>query len=300
MNPAPMTSEVAVPASRSATQRLAAYVELTKPRLNSLVLVTAAIGYYWRAEGVGDGWRLLQMLFGTALAAGGASALNQFLERHGEAQMIRTRTRPLPSGRLWPAEALWFGIGLSLAGLLFLALMVNGLTAVLAAWTVISYAFVYTPLKTRTPLCTWVGAVPGAIPPMIGWAAAHNALSAEAWVLFAILFAWQLPHFLAIAWLYRDDYVQADYAILTARDPQGRATGAHVVGWTVLLIAASLAPWALDMAGARYAVGALALGMLFLAFGAALAARRTDGRARALFYASIVYLPLLLTLLLVD
>ena len=203
----------------AAPARAADFVELTKPRITFLVLVTAAVGY---ALGVGNSFHpgvFLSLLVGTALVSGGASALNQWMERDADALMARTASRPLPSGRLSPADALAFGLSISVVGLALLAGAVNGLTALLAAVTLATYVLAYTPLKRVTSLCTLVGAVPGAIPPMMGWAAARGTLSREAWALFAVLFLWQLPHFLSIAWIYREDYARAGFPMLPVTDP---------------------------------------------------------------------------------
>jgi len=240
------------------------------------------------------------LLAGTALACAGTSALNQWWERDLDARMHRTRTRPLPAGRLTSERALAFGIALSIAGLFELALFVNLLSALITAATLVSYVFVYTPLKTRTWLCTVVGAVPGALPPLVGWAASRGALGPGAWSLFAILFVWQLPHFYAIAWMCRDDYARGGFPMLPVVDRTGTATTRHIVAWSLALVPVSLLPALLGLEGAWYATGAVALGLAFVGLAAILAAHRTLPHARRVFLGSVLYLPLLFGLLLFD
>ena len=279
------------------------YLDLLKMRLSSLVLVTTVVGFYVGAVGPRDlsfFLLLVHTVLGTALVAGGAMALNQYLERVADGLMERTRNRPLPAGRLMPGEALVFGTVLTLAGLAYLAVAVNMITFLLAALTSFSYLFLYTPLKTRTPLCTLVGAVPGAIPPMMGYAAATGTIDAQAWVLFAILFVWQLPHFLAIAWLYRDDYARGKQMMLPVVDPAGTETARQMVSFSLALLPVTLVPATLNMAGLLYFGGALVLGMGFLAFAVQVARTRTRVAARRMFLASILYLPALLGLLMFD
>ncbi len=280
--------------------RVGAFVELMKLRLNTLVLVTTGIGFFLGSSTALDWWALTHTLLGTLLVAGGASALNQWMEQDAEKVMRRTMDRPIPSGRVTPSEALVFGVVLSLAGLTYLSAAAPMITALLAAATTASYLLLYTPLKKHTPICTWIGAIPGAIPPMIGWAAAYGSVTAEAWALFGILFWWQLPHFFAIAWLWRDDYQRAGYPMLTVLDPSGRLVSREIIVTTLALILAGCAPYWLHMAGTVYLIGSLALGAAFLAFGAGLARQKTDAAARRLFFASIIYLPLLLTLLVAN
>lgn len=280
--------------------RGADFVSLTKPRLNTLVLVTSAAAYF-----LGDGHRLpwahlLHTLIGTALVAGGASALNQHWERHSDRLMRRTRLRPLPDGRLHPQDALWFGIALSAMGLAQLTMFVNPLTAVIAALTLGSYVLLYTPLKTKTSLSTIVGAIPGALPALLGWAAATNTASAGGWVLFGIVFMWQMPHFLAIAWLFRDDYANAGFPLLPVVEPDGRSTGRQSVLYTAGLIPISLLPLAVGMATAYYLAGALTLGAVLLVLSLEFASSRSMAAARRLFYGTILYLPLLWVVLLAD
>jgi protoheme IX farnesyltransferase len=289
------TAERAAARSRSAD-----FLSLTKPRLNSLVLVTSVAAYY-----LGDGHRLPWMqlvhtLVGTALVAGGASALNQLWERDTDRLMRRTRLRPLPDARLHPQDALWFGVLLTAVGLAELALAVNRLTAVVAAVTVASYVFAYTPLKLRTSLSTIVGAIPGALPAVIGWTAATDSLSAGGWVLFGIVFMWQMPHFLAIAWMFRDDYANAGIPLLPVIQPDGRTTGHQAVLYSAGLIPVSLLPMAVGLVSAYYLVGAITLGAILMVLSLEFATSRTMPAARRLFYGTIMYLPLLWAVLLAD
>lgn len=274
--------------------------DLVKVRLTSLVLLTTLVGFYLGSRGAVGYGVMLHTLVGTALLAGGAAALNQLLERRQDAQMQRTKNRPLPSGRLQPETVLLVGAVASVTGLAQLVLAVNPLTALLGAVTLGSYLFVYTPLKRVTWLNTAVGAVPGALPPVMGWTAARGELSAEAAVLFAILALWQLPHFFAIAWMYREDYARAGFKMLPLVDPEGRRTARQSVASTVILLAVSVGPFALNLAGPLYLVGALALGGAYLGCALLFARRRTHAAARLLFFASILYLPLLLVLLTVG
>jgi heme o synthase len=237
---------------------------------------------------------------GTALTAAGASVLNQYFERHLDAKMPRTRSRPLPAGRIAPADALWFGVGIGSAGVMYLAAVVNPLTALLGAFTLITYVAIYTPLKRRTTLNTVIGAVPGAIPPVMGWTAVTGAMAPEALVLFAILFFWQMPHFLAIAILYRDDYAAAGFKMLPVVDPELSCTSRQIVLYSLALIPVSLSPVLLGMAGAVYFTGAVLMGLAFLCCGITCAATRTRADAKMLFAVSILYLPLMLGLMLLD
>jgi protoheme IX farnesyltransferase len=239
-------------------------------------------------------------LVGTALVAGGASALNQVWERTTDAMMRRTRMRPLPDGRMQPREASAFGLLLSAAGLIELAVFVNVLTSAMALASLVSYMLFYTPLKTRTSLSTIVGAVPGALPAVIGWTAATNTLSIESWVLFAIVFMWQMPHFLAIAWLYRHEYAAAGIRLLPVIEPDGRSTGRQAVLYTAGLVPISLAPALVDLASPYYMMIALVLGAVLMVLSLEFAFTRTRDAARRLFYGSIMYLPLLWAFLVGD
>ncbi len=279
---------------------LAVFAELVKARLTLLVLLTTLVGFYAGSPGPVDLLLLLHTMLGTALVAAGAAALNQLLEREHDAKMERTEDRPLPSGRLQPGTVLVFG-GLSAgAGLLYLALVVNPLTGLLAAVTLGSYLFIYTPLKRVTTLNTVVGAVPGALPPLMGWTAAHGEITPAGWALFAILFFWQLPHFLAIAWIYREQYARAGFVMLPVVDPTGERTGRQAVSHTLGLLPFSLFPFVLHLAGPVYLAGALALGTAYLWFAFQFSRQLTVSAARRLFFMSITYLPLLLGLMVLD
>jgi heme o synthase len=287
-------AELAVAPSRAAD-----FVELTKPRITSLVLLTAAVGYAVGVEGGFAPPRFLAFLAGTALLCAGASTLNQYAERDADARMTRTSRRPLPAGRLRPEEALTFGLVLSGAGLLLLA-FVNALTLLLGAASLASYVLAYTPLKRVTSLCTVVGAVPGALPPLMGWAAARGSLGPAGWGLFGILFLWQLPHFLAIGWLYRDDYARGGFPMLAVTDADGSSTGRQAVLYATALLPVTLAAGLMAAAGKGYLWGALLLGAAFLGCALAFAWKRTTGAARRLFFASVLYLPLVLGLMVFD
>jgi protoheme IX farnesyltransferase len=281
--------------------RLADYIELAKPRISVMVLVTVAAGALLGSSGSLDWWLLWHTLLGTALVAAGASALNQFLERDSDALMERTENRPLPAGRLQPSEVLVVGSLLGAAGIAYLAIALpRPLAAVTATFTFFCYVFVYTPLKRRTSLNTLVGAVPGALPPVIGWAAVRGSIDWDILGLFAILFIWQVPHFLAIAWIYREDYGRAGLRMLPVVDRQGAVTGRQMIAYTCALVPASLSPLVLGQAGVVYFVGAIALGVGFLAFTIAFLRKRSIERARGVLRASLVYLPVLLALLLLD
>lgn len=267
--------------------------ELTKPRLTSLVLATTWLGYALGARR-SDPVLALATLAGTWLVASGAAALNQYLEIALDARMRRTRNRPLPSRRVTPQTALAFGLAISGAGAVILFAAVNALTAWLALLTWVTYLWAYTPLKTRTSLSTLVGAIPGAIPPMMGWTAARGEINPEAWVLFGILFLWQLPHFLAIAWMYREDYAQAGMPMLPVLDPDGGMTARMILLYTAVLVPVTLIPAGIGMAGLHYGIAALVLGAGFFACGAFVAWERSALSARRLMLVSVIYLPLLL------
>ncbi len=285
----------------------AIWSDLFKARLTFLVMLTTLAGFYAGAQGPVD-WALLgHALLGTALVACGASALNQWWEREHDARMPRTETRPLPAGELTPTTVLLAGGALAVTGLIYLALFVNLLTSLLGAITLLSYVLVYTPLKRITTLNTAIGAIPGALPPLMGWAAARDGVSREGWALFAILFFWQLPHFLAIAWLYREEYARAGYVMLPVRDPDGTRTGRQAVSHTLGLIAVSICPavvtsgpGSMPVAGTIYFFGALLLGLGFLWCAIQFSRELTRVRARQLFFASILYLPLLFGLMALD
>jgi protoheme IX farnesyltransferase len=279
---------------------LSDYWATTKPEVNFLIVITTFVGF---CLGRAAPWRdfpfplLINAVFGTLLVASGAGTLNQYVERRFDAQMRRTARRPLAAGRLNPSAVLWFGVALSTAGSIYLAVAVNGLASLLAMFTLLSYLFFYTPLKRKTPLCTLIGAVPGAMPPVIGWAAACGKLTFEAWTLFLVIFFWQFPHFMAIAWMYRDDYYRAGYLVL----PHGPAA-AHFASVQTLLPLGLLIPLGLLPAFAGrmsmfYCIGALILTVGFLYFGLRFALHRSGSAARRLLAASIIYLPSLFVLM---
>jgi protoheme IX farnesyltransferase len=276
------------------------YLALTKPRITWLILMSTGIGYYFGQNGAFDGWLLFHALLGTALLASGTATLNQWYERDADARMRRTAARPIPSGAVRPNRALAFGLALIALGLLELAGWVNPLTAAVGFATVASYLLLYTPLKQKTWWSTTVGAFPGAMPPLIGFAAARGELTLAAWALFAIVFLWQFPHFYAIAWMYRDDYARAGIRMLPVVEPDGASTARHMVAFAALLIPASLLPGFLNMTGHWYLAAALALGAFFLRAAAAVARDRTLPNARGVLKASVVYLPLLYLALILD
>jgi protoheme IX farnesyltransferase len=276
------------------------WLELAKPRITLMVAFTALVGFVTAAAGPLALGLLAAALAGTALVAAGASVLNQVMERDTDALMLRTRGRPLPAGRLTPKEASGFGALLTGAGLLLLLLRCGPLSAGVALATWASYLFVYTPLKLRSPLATLVGAVPGALPPVIGWTAARQSLDGGAVVLFAILFLWQVPHFLAISWLYRDDYARAGFPMLPVLDRDGTFTGRQAVVHSLALLVVSLAPVVAGMAGRAYLAGAFLLGVGFTLFALRFARARDLPSARRLFFASVLYLPALSSLLLAS
>ncbi len=277
-----------------------AYVALTKPDVTFLVVITTVAGFYLGSSGPIQWMLLLHTLCGTMLVAGGTAALNQYIERDMDALMRRTASRPLPSGQLSAREVLNFGCTAIVLGAAWLALAVNPLASLLALATCVLYLGLYTPLKTRTTWATAVGAVPGALPPLIGWAAAHGSLSLEAWVLFAILFFWQFPHFMAIAWMYRDDYARAGIRMLPVVDPKGDATFRQIVCTSTILVWVSALPSLLGMAGVGYFFGALALGMLLLQVGLWANRSRTNARAKWLMHATVAHIPILLVWMIVD
>ncbi|HEU4339302.1 MAG TPA: heme o synthase [Planctomycetota bacterium] len=273
------------------------FIALTKPRITLMVVLTALFGFYLATPGAIDGMLLANLLIGTALSCAGAGVLNMAMERRADGAMHRTRNRPVPAGRVPLGTAVSFGGILATGGVILLAVKVNALTAGLSLATLVLYLGVYTPLKSRTSICTIVGAIPGALPPVMGWAAARGTLDPGAWALFGVLFFWQLPHFLAIAWMYREDYARAGYPMLPVVDPEGTSTARQVVLQTLALVLISLAPVWMGFAGRTYLAGAAALGLAFLAFGVAFAQIRSRERARRLFFASLAYLPGLLGLM---
>jgi protoheme IX farnesyltransferase len=272
--------------------RLRDYYTLTKPEVNLLILMTTSAGYYLGSQGEFRIGRLVSTLIGTLLVASGTATLNQFMERRYDAQMRRTANRPLVSGRLSAREAFWFGILLSVAGGLYLAVAVNPLAALLAVSTLLSYLLVYTPLKRKTPLCTALGAIPGAMPTLIGWAGASAGIGRQAWLLFAILFLWQFPHFLAIALMYRDDYMRAGFRMLPSFDVEGKFTKAEILVFTVVLILATLLPALAG--GATFLLCMSAAGAFFLYHTSKLAASDSKLLPSRVVHASVIYLPVVL------
>lgn len=276
------------------------YLALVKPRVLTMVLVATLAGFYLGSSGRLDLRLAMALMIGTAMAAGGTFSLNQYMERETDARMIRTRTRPLPAGNLYPAEALWFGMALSAAGLAYLCLTVNLLCAGVTGAIALTYLVVYTPLKRVSSLSTAVGAIPGALPPVAGWAAVRGSIDAPAWTLFAIMYIWQLPHTLAIAQLYRDDYLAAGIRLLGIEDADGRGAAGQVVINTLVLIIVALLPTFLGFAGITYMVVALALGALLLSSGFQFAAKPDRAGARRVMVASLIYLPALLLVMVLD
>jgi len=284
----------------SARERLTAYAELTKPRITFLIVLTAASGFALASPGRVDYAALFSAMVGIALLSSGIATLNQYMERDLDALMRRTADRPLPSGKLLPWEALLFGAGVTVLAEIYLAVLVNPLSAVLGLTVIAGYLFAYTPLKTKTTLSTMVGAFPGAVPPLIGWAAARGSISIEAWVLFAILFLWQFPHFLAIAWMYREDYARAKILMLPVVEPDGRVTAQQIVVYTLMLLPISLLPTVLGISGKVYLYGAVILGLLFLYSSVRAALSKSRQEARRLLLASVIYLPLLFILMVIN
>jgi heme o synthase len=289
--------------------RLSDYIALTKPRITWLILMSAAVGYFFGLPAAAN-WldslrhinllSLFHTMLGTGLIASGTAALNQWLERGADRKMRRTANRPLPAGRLASGPALAFGVALSAAGFLELWLGANPLAGLIGAFTLASYLFLYTPMKQRTWWSTTVGAIPGAMPPVIGFAGAAGKLTADSWVLFAILFLWQFPHFYSIAWMYREDYARAGIRMLPVVEPDGRSTARQIVLYGLALIPASLLPGMLGMSGRIYLIGALLLGLWFLYSGVRVALERTMSRARGVLVTSVLYLPLIYGLMLLD
>jgi protoheme IX farnesyltransferase len=290
-----------VPLERLTTrERFSAYLELTKPRITTLIVLTSAAGFALASPASVDYVGLLRAMLGIALLSSGIATINQYMERDLDALMRRTAGRPLPTGKLLPWEALAFGTTLIVLAEVYLAVLVNPLTALLGLTVIAGYLFGYTPLKTRTSLSTMVGAFPGAVPPLIGWAAARGTIGLESWVLFAILFLWQFPHFLAIAWMYREDYSRAGILMLPVVEPDGKVTAQQIVVYTVLLLPVSLLPTVLGISGKVYLYGAIVLGLLFLFSSLRAAFSKSRQEARRLLLASVIYLPLLFILMVLD
>jgi len=276
--------------------RFADFFELTKPGITAMVLITTLVGYYMASRNGLRPLLLLHTILGTALVAGGASGLNQYFERNLDARMHRTRNRPLPAGRLFPNEALFFSMIISVVGVADLMFFVNILTGVLGLMTLAAYIFVYTPLKTRTALCTLIGAFPGATPPVMGWTAAGGDIDAVALSLFAILFLWQMPHFFAIAWMCTEDYARGGFSVHVS----GQSTGRQIIFFCCALIPISVLPTLLGLTGMLYLLGAILLGFVYLGYGFAVALFRSNAHAYRLLWVSILYLPALLALMMLD
>ncbi len=292
-----ITEEPLAVEKMSLAEILRAYVDLTKPRITFMVMLMTMAGFCLASDGAIDWLKLLQLSFGVVLLSSGISTLNQWMERDLDALMLRTQERPLPSGKLTATQALLFGTTLTIFATLYLAILINPLTAILGAATALSYLFLYTPLKTRTPLSTAWGALPGAMPPLVGWAAARGNLSLASLAPFAIMFLWQFPHFLAIAWMYREDYERAGIKMLPVVEPNGKATSRQIVIFTLLLLPVSLLPTLLGTSGNVYFVGAIVLGLGFLYFSIRAAVSKTKWQARYLLLASVIYLPVLFALM---
>lgn len=275
------------------------YLELSKSRIVFMVVITTASGFLFAAKHV-DPLLLLHALIGTALVAAGTNALNQYVERDHDAKMHRTRTRPLPAGRITPRAALVFSAGIAIIGTLYLGLLVNWLTAFLGAFTLTSYIFVYTPLKRVSTICTIIGAIPGAVPPLMGWTAATNEAGLGGWIAFGILFLWQLPHFMAISWMYRDDYARGGFAMLSVRDHDGGAVARDAILYSLALLAVSVLPWFFALAGIAYLIGATLCGAALLAASVRFFFDRGVRNARSLFMISNLYLLTVMLLLVVD
>ncbi len=278
---------------------LSDYYELAKPSIVWLILMSTVMGCYLAVDGSLLSAQVLHAVLATALLAAGTGALNQWWERDTDTRMRRTGARPLPAGRIHPRTALLYSAGLTLAGLIYLLLAVNALSFALGVGTVVTYNFVYTPLKTRTWWSTAIGAFPGAVPPLLGWAAVRGSVGLEAWVLYGILFLWQFPHFYAIAWMYREDYGRAGIRMLPVIEPSGESTGRQIVATAALLVPLAMAPAWLGMVESWYAIPAFLLGVAYLASGVRLAREGTTARAKELLKASVLYLPLLYLLLLI-
>ena len=294
------TSEIAETKAAGAREKLAAYVELTKPRIAFMLVLTSAAGFYLGAD-KGFNWVLFaNSMVGITLLALGVATLNQVWERNTDALMERTAKRPLPTQKLTFYEALVFGSSLCLSAEIYLAFLVNVLTAVLGLVVIVGYILLYTPLKTRTSASTAIGALPGAMPPLMGWTAAANEITLGAWILFALLFLWQFPHFLAIAWMYRDQYAKAGILMLPVVEPDGKITARQIIIFTIFLIAISLAPFFFGIAGVIYLIGASVLGLWFLAASIQAARAKSVEKARKLLLVSVLYLPLIFALMVFD
>ena len=278
-------------------EKLAAFLELTKPRIAFMLVLTSVAGFYLGSKGSFDFVLLLNSVVGITLLAFGVATLNQFIERRTDALMERTMNRPLPSGKVSPAEALVFGLILTVSAEIYLAYLVNGLTATLGLIVIVGYVLLYTPLKTKTSASTAIGAIPGALPPLMGWTSSANEITLGAWILFAMLFLWQFPHFLAIAWMYKEQYAKAGIKMLPVVEPSGKITARQIVIFTIMLLPVSLAPYFFGVAGMIYLIGASVLGIYFLYASIKTARAKTVEQARKLLFVSVIYLPLIFALM---
>ena len=293
-------AEIQEPKVIGVRDRMAAFVELTKPRIAVMLVLTAAAGFYLGSDGGFDFLLFLNAMVGIALLAFGVATLNQYIERRTDVLMARTASRPLPTGRVTPNEALVFGILQCVVSEIYLYFLVNPLTAILGLTVIVGYVLLYTPLKTRTSASTAIGAIPGAMPPLMGWTSASDQITLGAWALFALLFLWQFPHFLAIAWMYRDEYASAGIKMLPVVEPSGRLTARQIVLFTIMLVPVSLAPFFLGFAGPIFLTGAVLLGVWFLFESSKAALAKTPLRARRLLLVSVIYLPLIFALAVLD
>jgi len=284
----------------SRLSRVSDYFCLIKPEVTFLVLIATGLGSYMAAQGALSLWTLFHAVLGTALVAGGTATLNHYIERDLDGRMRRTAQRPLPSGRLKPREVLNFGIALSVLGGAYLAVFVNLLTSVIGLLTLLSYLLVYTPLKRKTSWATFIGAFPGAAPVLMGWTAVRNSAGLEAWVLYALLFAWQFPHFLAIAWMYKEDYARAGMLMLPQRDPDGNRAFLEILATSLVLIPLSVTPTMLGMTGSLYFCAALLLSLSLLFFALRASVLRSRLQARVLLHVTVIYLPLIYAMMVID
>lgn len=294
------TAEINEPKVAGVRERIAAFVELTKPRIAFMLVLTSAAGFYLGTKSSFDAALFVNSMIGILLLAFGVSTLNQYIERDTDALMDRTAKRPIPTSRISANEALVFGILQCAVSEIYLYFLVNPLTAVLGLTVIVGYVFLYTPLKTRTSASTAIGAIPGAMPPLMGWTAAANEITIGGWALFALLFLWQFPHFLAIAWMYKEQYAKAGIKMLPVVEPDGRITARQIVLFTIMMVPISLAPFFLGFAGLIYLIGATILGVWFLFESVQTARAKTVERARRLLMVSVLYLPLIFGLLVVD
>jgi heme o synthase len=294
------TASLDKPKDLSIGGKASAFVELTKPRIAFLLVLTSAAGFYLGSPGSFNITLFVNSMVAIAMLAFGVATLNQYIERQLDTLMDRTASRPLPTQRLSPVEALVFGLILCIGAELYLLFAVNGLTAILGLVVIAGYVLLYTPLKTRTSASTAIGAIPGALPPLMGWTAAANDITLGAWALFVMQFLWQFPHFLAIAWMYREQYAKAGILMLPVVEPSGRLTARQIVLFTVMLVPVSLAPFFLHFAGVIYLLGATVLGLWFLWISVSAARAKTNDKARILLLASVIYLPILFVLLVLD